>query len=334
MTCKAIGSCSTARDSFTSKSNRLLKCIVLWVNLLDLSTIETSKSATRAIARSGTRHSNNRLSFHSFRDVSVYFFRCVSIAVVPPGERLSVSHQIVTRCPDPDRVLQTGPLELSKPLPLLAMQKTLSLNVTLELLENELTTEVILFQNTSQEEMACSNELEVIVNGCYMVLSQLHKVYLLVSHVQVCLWQFVCALANGFKVYWKLILLAMLGLVFTVLVGFATCVFVVTKKCTLGCAIMIASYEVIIFAFVFVLCLQLTPVHAAVTYSNQYDLNMKVPPHSTTHTAIKRVRHARAETPPNAILNLRLIGGPNVGYCVMIALGSAPQEVSHCMLDV
>ena len=333
MTCKAIDSCSAAQDSFISE---LLECIFLWVKLLelrDLSTIVASKSATRATARSRTRHSNNRLSFHSFWDASSYFLRCVSIAVVPPGGRLSVPHQIVTRCPDPDGVLRAGPLELPKPLPLLAMHKTLSFHVTLELLENEMTAEVISLQDISREEMAHSNELEVIANGYCMVLSQLHKMYLLVSHLQVCLWQFVCAPANCFTVYWKLILLAMLGLTFTVLVGFATCILIVTKKCTLGCAIMIASCEGIIFAFVFALCLQLTPVHAAITYSTQYDLYMNVP-HSTMHTAVQRVRHARVGTPPNAILNLRLIGGPNVGYCVMIALGSAPQEVSPCMLDV
>lgn len=38
--------------------------------------------------------------------------------------------------------------------------------------------------------------------------------------------------------------------------------------------------------------------------------------------------HLRDSSPVDSILTLRLTGGPNVGYCLTVALGSRPQEVS------
>lgn len=64
-------------------------------------------------------------------------------------------------------------------------------------------------------------------------------------------------------------------------------------------------------------------LHLSLAHPTQRERNL------ATHLNSVIQRHTRENSITSRTLTLRLTGGPNVGYCVTVAMGSVPQEVSQ-----
>lgn len=64
-------------------------------------------------------------------------------------------------------------------------------------------------------------------------------------------------------------------------------------------------------------------LHFSQAHPTQSEINLATLHNSAMH------RHTRENGMTSRTLTLRLTGGPNVGYCVTVAMGSVPQEVSQ-----
>lgn len=102
---------------------------------------------------------------------------------------------------------------------------------------------------------------------------------------------------------------------------------VIVLLCTQLCAMVVchsrtkcalSNGATIFFIFIFMCTLHLSRAHLT-----QREMNL-----ATRHNSVIE-RHTRENGITSRTLTVRLTGGPNVGYCVTVAMGSVPQEVSQ-----